>query len=77
MIPLFSKKIKWDDYSESIPAFLTFIGMPLTYSVGDGLAFGFISYTLIKLFTGKFKDLNIILIVVTILFILKFFFVKI
>ena len=46
-------KIDWKDYSESIPAFLTLIGIPLSYSIADGLALGFISYPIIKLFSGK------------------------
>jgi AGZA family xanthine/uracil permease-like MFS transporter len=46
-------KIDWDDYSECIPAFLTAVGIPLTYSIGDGLALGFISYPLVKLLAGK------------------------
>jgi AGZA family xanthine/uracil permease-like MFS transporter len=69
-------KIEWDDFSESIPAFLTVIGMPLTGSIADGLAFGFISYTIIKLVTGKFKDLNIILVIITIIFLVRFILIK-
>ena len=46
-------KIDWADYSESIPAFLTLIGIPLSYSIADGLALGFISFPVIKLFSGK------------------------
>ena len=52
------KKIKWPDYGESIPAFLTIIGIPLSYSIADGLALGFISYPIIKLFSGKGKDVD-------------------
>jgi len=69
-------KIKWDDFSESIPAVLTLIGIPLTYSIADGLAFGFISYTIIKTLSGKFKDLNIILIIITIIFLIRFILIK-
>src|SRR5207247_252676 len=46
-------KIDWADFSESIPAFLTLIGIPLSYSIADGLALGFISFPIIKLFSGK------------------------
>ena len=46
-------RIDWKDYSESVPAFLTIIGIPLSYSIADGLALGFISYPIIKLFSGK------------------------
>jgi len=69
-------KIKWDDFSESIPAVLTFVGIPLTYSIADGLAFGFISYTIIKTLSGKLKDLNIILITITIIFLIRFIVIK-
>ena len=46
-------KIDWRDYSESIPAFLTLVGIPLSFSIADGLALGFISYPVIKLFNGQ------------------------
>ncbi len=69
-------KVKWDDFSESIPGILTFIGIPLTYSIADGLAFGFISYTFIKILSGKFKDLNLILVLVTLIFLVRFVLIK-
>jgi len=47
------QKVDWKDYSESVPAFLTMIGIPLSYSIADGLALGIISYAIIKLFSGK------------------------
>ena len=46
-------KIDWQDHTESIPAFLTLIGIPLSYSIADGLALGFISYPVIKFFSGR------------------------
>ncbi|MBI5382732.1 MAG: NCS2 family permease [Opitutae bacterium] len=46
-------QIDWQDYSESIPAFLTLVGIPLTYSIADGLALGFISYPIVKFFSGQ------------------------
>jgi AGZA family xanthine/uracil permease-like MFS transporter len=52
------KSIKWEDYTESVPAFLTMIMMPLTFSITDGIAFGFISYSLIKLCSGRGKEVN-------------------
>ncbi len=65
-------KINFDDYTEFIPAFLTMIMMPLTYSIAEGIAFGMLSYVILKLATGKFKELNIPMICIAILFILKF-----
>jgi AGZA family xanthine/uracil permease-like MFS transporter len=58
--------------SEAVPAFLTMVMMPLTYSIATGIGLGLISYTLIKLFTGKIKDLSILTVVVAILFVIKF-----
>lgn len=48
--------ITWDDPTESIPAFLTLIGIPLSYSIADGLALGFISYPLLKVLTGRPRE---------------------
>lgn len=65
-------KVEFTDYTESIPAFLTIIGMPLTYSIADGLMFGVISYILLKLVTAKFKDIHPVMYVIGLLFVLKF-----
>ncbi|SDZ09209.1 NCS2 family permease [Tindallia californiensis] len=65
-------KIDLDDFTESIPAFLTIIMMPLTFSIADGIVFGMVSYTALKIFTGKVKDVSAIMIVLSILFIIKF-----
>jgi AGZA family xanthine/uracil permease-like MFS transporter len=51
-------KIKWDDFSEAIPAFLVLIGIPFTSSIADGMIFGFIAYPVIKLCSGKGKDVG-------------------
>ena len=48
-------KIDWNDYSESIPSFLIILGIPLCFSIADGLAMGLIAYPIIKLLTGKVK----------------------
>lgn len=68
--------IDWDDFSNAIPAMLTCIGIPLTYSIADGLALGFISYTFIKILSGKFKDLNFIMVFITLIFLIRFFVIK-
>ncbi|MCM8804253.1 MAG: NCS2 family permease [Candidatus Omnitrophica bacterium] len=70
------KKIKWEDPTESIPAFLSFIGIPFTYNIGEGIAFGFVSYFFLKLFSGRYKELNPIVIIVALAFILRFIFLK-
>lgn len=64
-------KISFSDATEGIPAFLTIIIMPITYSISEGIAFGVIAYTLINLFTGKAKKLSILMYILTVLFILK------
>lgn len=65
-------KINFEDFTDAIPAFLTFIIMPLAYSVADGIMFGIISYTILKLLSNKKEDVGLSLIVLTIVFILKF-----
>lgn len=69
------KEIDWDDYSIAIPAFITIILMPITYSIANGILAGFLAYTLIKVLTGKAKDVSIIIYIVDVLFILKLLFV--
>ncbi len=64
--------IKFDDFTEALPAFMTIIMMPLTFSIAQGLAFGFMSYTIIKLVTGRYKENNPVTYVLTVLFILHF-----
>jgi AGZA family xanthine/uracil permease-like MFS transporter len=66
------KNIEFDDFTESIPAFLTIVMMPLTYSISEGILFGVLSYVLLKVLTGKFKDMSIVTVVLAILFLLKF-----
>jgi adenine/guanine/hypoxanthine permease len=66
-------KIHFDDFTEAIPAFITIIVMPLTYSIAEGIVFGMISYVLLKLFTGKVKDISVVMIILALLFLLKFF----
>lgn len=67
------KDIQFTDMSETLPAFLTIAMMPLTYSIANGIAFGMISYCLIKLISGKIKETNIVLWVIAALFIVRFF----
>ena len=65
-------KIDFKDLENGIPAFLTIIIMPFTYNISYGIGFGFISYTLIKLFRGKFKQLHPIMIISSVLFAFAF-----
>jgi adenine/guanine/hypoxanthine permease len=65
------QKINLDDYSESLPVFLTIIIMPLTYSISEGIAFGMLSFVLIKLFTGKWKQITLVMYILAVFFIIK------
>lgn len=69
-------KIQWDDFSEAVPAFLTIIVMPLTFSIANGIAVGFTSYALIKLFTGRGREVSWLIYLLAALFILKFIYIK-
>jgi adenine/guanine/hypoxanthine permease len=66
------KHISFDDYTDVIPVFLTIILMPLTFSITQGLAFGFLSYTLLKLVTGKYHQLHWIMYLISIAFVIHF-----
>lgn len=64
--------IDFDDISEAIPSFLIIVLIPLTFSIIDGIAFGFISYTIMKIATKKYKDISIVMYLISIIFIVYF-----
>lgn len=66
------KKIDFQDYTEGLPAFLTIIMMPLSYSIANGIVFGIVSYALIKLFSKRAKEVSCVVYILAVLFILKF-----
>ena len=66
------KNIEFDDFSESIPAFVCMIMMPLTYSISNGILIGMITYVLMNVICGKFKKLSPAMYILATLFILKF-----
>ena len=68
------KHIPFDDYSESIPAFVCLIMMPVTHSISNGILLGMITYVLMNIVCGKFKKLTIPMYILAALFILKFVF---
>ena len=68
-------KVDMSDMSSAVPAFLALIMMPLTYSIANGIGIGAIAYTLIAIFTGKYTKKDIIVTIISILFILKFIFI--
>lgn len=64
-------KINFGDMSEGLPAFLTIVFMPFTYSIAEGIVFGMLSFAIIKVFAGKSKDVSVTVFVIAILFLLK------
>ncbi|MDO5732573.1 MAG: NCS2 family permease [Eubacteriales bacterium] len=66
------KDIPLDDYTESIPAFLTIVMMVFSYSIADGISWGMMSYVLMKVFTGKYKQVSITMYVLALLFLLRY-----
>ena len=67
-----AKNIPFDDFSESIPAFVCMIMMPLTYSISNGILIGMITYVLMNMICGKFKKLSPAIYILSVLFILKY-----
>lgn len=68
-------KVQWDDLTEATPAFITAAMMPFTYSITEGIAFGFISYCVMKVGTGRWREVNAPVWVVSLLFLIKFIWV--
>lgn len=66
------KKINFEDYTEALPAFLTIIMMPLSYSIANGIVFGIVSYAILKLVSGRRKEASPVVYILALLFILKF-----
>lgn len=67
-------EVKWDDLTEAVPAALTALFMPLTYSISNGLAVGFVSYVILKTAAGRFREVHPATWVIAILFFLRFAF---
>ena len=66
------RNIEWNDYSEAIPAFITAVMMPLSYSIAHGILLGMISYVVINACSGKFKKISVTMWVLSILFVLRY-----
>ena len=67
-----SAGVNWGDFEEACPAFLTIAMMPFAYSISDGIGFGFISYSVIKVARGKAQEVPVLVYIISILFILKY-----
>ena len=69
-------EVDWDDVTEYVPAVITAISMPLTFSISTGIGFGFVAYAGIKILSGRWKEAGPAVIVLAVLFILKFAFLE-
>ena len=65
-------KINFKDFSIGLPAFLTILTMPLTFNISTGLGFGFISYTIIKVGTGKYREVSLMMYIISLCFLINF-----
>jgi AGZA family xanthine/uracil permease-like MFS transporter len=65
-------QVDWRDFSEAVPAFITMLATPLTFSIATGLSFGLISFTVVKTAAGKIREVNVLIWILTILFILRY-----
>lgn len=68
------KKVELSHIDDAFPAFITMITMVLTYSIANGIALGILSYVIIKLCTGHYREINLTLTVLSIVFVLSFIF---
>jgi AGZA family xanthine/uracil permease-like MFS transporter len=64
--------VDWDDYTESIPAFLTLVMMPLAFSITEGISFGVISYVLLKVITGRGRQVHWLIYIFAVLFVARY-----
>jgi AGZA family xanthine/uracil permease-like MFS transporter len=67
-------EIEWSDFTIAIPAFLTMMMIPLTFSIANGLAFGFTAFTALNVFRGEFRKVNAVVYILTLLFLLRFYY---
>ena len=68
-------RVKWDDLTEAVPAFVTAAMMPFSFSITEGIALGFISYCVMKLGTGRWREISPCVVIVALLFVLKITFI--
>jgi len=65
-------QIQWTDFTEAFPAFLTILAMPLTFSIATGLSLGVIAYTIVKVGTGRYREVSPVLWILAVLFVLRY-----
>jgi adenine/guanine/hypoxanthine permease len=64
--------VHWDDATEAVPAFVTMLAMPLTFSIANGLALGFVSYPVVKLLAGRGREVSVLVYLLAALFVLRY-----
>ncbi|MGB2672356.1 MAG: NCS2 family permease [Candidatus Acidiferrum sp.] len=67
-------RVQWNDFSEAFPAFLTLVATPLTFSIATGLSLGLLSFTFVKVGTGKYREISPLIWVLSVLFLLRYAF---
>jgi len=67
-------RVRWDDFTEAFPAFLTLIATPLTFSIATGLSLGLLSFTIIKVGTGRYREISPLIWVLSVLFLARYIF---
>jgi AGZA family xanthine/uracil permease-like MFS transporter len=65
-------RVRWDDLADAVPAFLTIVTMPLSMSIADGLAFGFTSYAILRMLSGRGREVGVLAYVLAALFVVRF-----
>jgi AGZA family xanthine/uracil permease-like MFS transporter len=70
-------QVNWSEFSEALPAFVTMLATPLTFSIATGLSLGLISYTVVKVATGKFREVSLLLWILTTLFVLRYIYLAV
>ena len=65
-------RVQWSDFTEAFPAFVTLLATPLTFSIATGLSLGLISYTVVKVAAGKFREVSVVIWILTGLFVLRY-----
>ena len=70
------EKVPWSDPSEAVPAFLVFLGIPFSYNIAYGIGFGFIAYPLLKLATGRGREVGWLPYVLAVVFVVYFAFLR-
>ena len=67
-------RVKWDDFSEAFPAFMTLVATPLTFSIATGLSLGLLSFTFIKVGTGRHREISPLIWILSVLFLFRYAF---